>query len=148
MANITDFLPVAGYNHIPNKGIFASALVDFTKKNAANGDTVDVLRIPKGAVVLNAGLVVHTTEATVTITLGDATTADKYLAATTLTNVKADNNAGTADGAALAADTTTAYQKFYGAEGLLRLTIGGANATTAKVTAFVEYFVVPGSRAV
>lgn len=145
MANSTKFLPVAAYNHIPSKTIVASATIDFTKEPTASGNSVDVLRIPQGAMVLEAGLIVHTTEATVTLALGDAASGTQYLAAQTLTNLKADNNVGTIDGGVAGAQ---AAQKFYGAEGVLRLTVGGAQVDTAIVTAFVEYFVVPASRAV
>lgn len=145
MTNSTKFLPVAAFNHMPSKSIFASATIDFTKEPTASGNSIDILRIPKGAFVLESGLVVHATEATVTLALGDAASGTQYLAAQTLTNLKADNNAATADGGVAGAQ---AAQKFYGAEGVLRLTVGGAQADTAVVTAFVEYFIVPASRAV
>lgn len=144
MANSTTFLPVAAYNHIEGKTIVASAKIDFTKEPTASGNSVDVLRIPKGAYVKRVCLTVHTTEATVTIAVGDAASATQYLSAQTLTNLKADNNAGTADGGVMSVD---AAQKFYGAEGVLRLTIGGAQVDTAVVTASAEYFIVPGSAA-
>ena len=146
MANSTALLPASAFNGLEGKPIVAEALVDFTKLNVNSGDSIDVLRIPKGAVVTNAGLIVHTTQATVTIAVGDSASGTQFLSAQTLTNVKANNNAGTADGGALASDVSAAYQKFYGAEGVLRLTVGGAKATTAKVTAFVEYFVIAASR--
>jgi len=146
MTNFTNLLPAAPYKGLEGKPILAEALIDFSKFNVASGDSIDVLRIPQGAVVTNAGLVVHTTQATVTLAVGDAGSATRFLAATTLTSVKADNNAGTVDGAVMASDTSTAYQKFYGAEGALRLTVGGADATSAIVTAFVEYFVIAASR--
>lgn len=143
MANSTTFLPVAAYNHIEGKTIVASAKIDFTKEPTASGSSVDVLRIPKGAFVKRAGLIVHTTEATVTIALGDSASGTQFLTAQTLTDLKA--NAAAADGGAMSVD---AAQKFYGAENALRLTIGGAQVDTAIVTAFVEYFIVPASRAV
>jgi hypothetical protein len=143
MANSTTFLPVAAYNHIEGKTIVASAKIDFTKEPTASGSSVDVLRIPKGAFVKRAGLIVHTTEATVTIALGDSASGTQFLTAQTLTDLKA--NADAADGGAMSVD---AAQKFYGAENALRLTIGGAQVDTAIVTAFVEYFIVPASRAV
>jgi hypothetical protein len=145
MANSTTFLPVAAYNHIEGKTIVASNTIDFSKEPTASGDTIDVLHIPKGAFVKRAGLVVHTTEASVTIEVGESGDADEFLTAQTLTSLKADNNAGTADGGVMSVD---AAQKFYGAADTLRLTVGGATADTAIVTAFVEYFIVPKSRAV
>lgn len=143
MANSTKFLPVAAYNHIEGKTIVASNTIDFSKEPTASGGTLDVLRIPKGAFVKRAGLVVHTTEATVTIALGDQASGTQFLAAQTLTDLKA--NAAAADGGAMSVD---AAQKFYGAANTLRLVIGGAQVDTAIVTAFVEYFIVPKSRAV
>lgn len=145
MANSTTFLPVAAYNHIEGKTIVASNTIDFSKEPTAIAGTVDVLVIPKGAFVKRAGLVVHTTEASVTIALGDSASGTQFLVAKTLTDLKADNNAGTADGGAMSVD---AAQKFYGAANTLRLTIGGAQVDTAIVTAFAEYFIVPKSRAV
>jgi len=143
MANSTTFLPVAAYNHIEGKTIVASNTIDFSKEPTASGGTLDVLHIPKGAFVKRAGLVVHTTEATVTIAVGDSASGTQFLAAQTLTDRKA--NAAAADGGAMSVD---AAQKFYGAANTLRLTIGGAQVDTAIVTAFVEYFIVPKSRAV
>lgn len=143
MANSTTFLPVAAYNHIEGKTIVASNTIDFSKEPTASGGTVDALHIPKGAFVKRAGLVVHTTEATVTIALGDQASGTQFLTAKTLTDLKA--NAAAADGGAMSVD---AAQKFYGAANTLRLTIGGAQVDTAIVTAFVEYFIVPKSRAV
>lgn len=143
MANSTKFLPVAAYNHIEGKTIVASNTIDFSKEPTASGGTLDVLHIPKGAFVKRAGLVVHTTEATVTIAVGDSASGTQFLAAQTLTDRKA--NAAAADGGAMSVD---AAQKFYGAANTLRLTIGGAQVDTAIVTAFVEYFIVPKSRAV
>lgn len=145
MANSTTFLPVAAYNHIEGKTIVASNTIDFSKEPTASAGTVDALIIPKGAYVKRAGLVVHTTEATVTIAVGDSASGTQFLTAQTLTDLKANNNAGTADGGAMSVD---AAQKFYGAANTLRLTIGGAQVDTAIVTAFVEYFIVPKSRAV
>ena len=143
MANSTTFLPVAAYNPIEGKTIVASNTIDFSKEPTASGGTLDVLHIPKGAFVKRAGLVVHTTEATVTIAVGDSASGTQFLTAQTLTNLKA--NAAAADGGAMSVD---AAQKFYGAANTLRLTIGGAQVDTAIVTAFVEYFIVPKSRAV
>lgn len=143
MANSKTFLPVAAYNHIEGKTIVASNTIDFSKEPTASAGTVDALHIPKGAFVKRAGLVVHTTEATVTIAVGDSASGTQFLTAQTLTDLKA--NAAAADGGAMSVD---AAQKFYGAANTLRLTIGGAQVDTAIVTAFVEYFIVPKSRAV
>lgn len=143
MANSTALLPAAAYGGLEGKPILAEAVIDFTLLPVASGDSIDVLRIPKGAFVKRAGLVVHTTEATCTIAVGDSASATQFLSAQTLTNLKADNNAGTADGGAASVD---AAQKFYGAEGVLRLTVGGAQVDTAKVTAFCEYVVIAQTR--
>lgn len=141
MANTTKFLPVAAFGNIESKMTVASNIIDFSKQNVAIDGTFDALKIPQGAVVVEAGFVVHTTQATVTIGLGDQTTAGQYLAATTLTDVKADADA--AEGAAMATDTATDFQKFYAAEDTLRGVVAGAAATTAKITAFAVYFMIP-----
>lgn len=145
MANSTKFLPVAAYNHIEGKTIVAPNTIDFSKEPTAIAGTVDALHIPKGAYVKRVGLVVHTTEADVTIALGDQASGTQFLAAQTLATLKADNNVGTADGGNMSVDLA---QKFYGAADTLRLTVGGATAASAIVTAFAEYFIVPKSRAV
>jgi hypothetical protein len=143
MSNITDFLPNAAYKHIDGKLMSAVNYIDFEEKNASSGDTVDALKIPKGAIVVDSGFVVHETEDTVTIAVGDQDSATKYLAAQTLTDIKADSDA--VEGAAITNDTTTQYKKFYPSDNTLRLTIGGAAATSARITAFAVYFMIPKS---
>lgn len=146
MANSTAYLEPVAYNGLEGKPVVAQKVHDFAVGNVSSGDSIDLLRIPKGAVVTMAGLVVHTTEASVTISLGDAASATQFLAAQTLTDLKA--SAAAADGAAIATDVSTAFQKFYAAEGVLRATVGGANATACKITVFCEYFVIAQNREV
>lgn len=137
MANITTFLSPNAYTALEGKPVIAQKKIDFSLKNAAIADTVDVLRIPKGAVVTKVGLIVHTTQATVTIGVGDADTAAQYLAAQTLTDIKADADADE-DGVF----SLTATHKFYAAANTIRLVVAGAAAATAVVTVIAEYYQV------
>lgn len=136
MAAITTFLPPSAFQRMEMQKVVSSHLIDFSKGNAQIADTVQVLEIPPGLFVTRVLLAVHTTEATVTIAVGDLASGTQFLAAQTLTDLKADNVATTADGVAASADTT---EKFYGttAEKLV-LTIGGAAATTAVVSVVLE----------
>jgi len=141
MSNITKFLPAASYQHIDGKLMSAVNYIDFGEKEASSGDTVDALKIPKGAIVLDAGIVVHETEATVTITVGDQDTSDQYLAAQTLTDIKA--NAAADEGAAISDGSSSSHKLFYADDNTLRLTIGGAAADSARITAFAVYLMIP-----
>jgi len=137
MANITKFLSPNAYTALEGKPVVAQKKIDFSKVNAASGDTADALRIPKGAFVTKVGFIVHRTQDTVTIGVGDQDTAAQYLAATALTDVKAD-----ADAPEGGVFSLTATQKFYPTENTIRLVIGGASATTAVITVIAEYYQV------
>jgi len=132
MPNITAHLPKSVYQRMAMQTVIAQNLVDFSKANAASGDTVEVLEIPAGCFVNEVILAVHTTETTVTMLVGDDTDDDQYLTAQTLTDIKADNDAATLDGAVASANTA----KFFYADAgnKILLTIGGAAATTAVVS--------------
>lgn len=129
MAEITYFFPKATYNRMEQQAQVFNQEIDFTKCNANNGDTVKALRIPAGMIVQEVAMVVHTTEATVTISVGDSASATQFLSAQTLTDIKADADA--AVGAAISANTA---KKFYAAEDYILLTIGGANVEAAKIS--------------
>lgn len=137
MANITTFLSPNAYTALEGKPVIAQKKIDFSLKNAAAADTVDVLRIPKGAVVTKVGFIVHTTQATVKIAVGDQDGATQYLAAQTLTDIKA--NAAAAEGGVF---SLTATQKFYPAANTIRLTVSGATAATAVISVIAEYYQV------
>ena len=108
------------------------------KTPAADGDIIKVLRLPKGAIVEQVSLIVHTTEATVQVCAGVESNTDAFLALKALTDIKANNNAGTADGAYM---TTT--PKFITAnDRSLCLELDKANAAAAVVSVVCKYHVV------
>lgn len=135
MATITKFLPAAVYNRMEHQQQVLQNVIDFSKKNAASGDVVHAIRIPKGMLVERVALAVHTTEATVTIAVGDSASATQFLTAQTLTDIKADNTSTTLDGAT---QSLEANDKFYGEDSILYLTVGGAAATTAVISVAVQ----------
>ena len=134
MANITDFLPPHPIYRREEQSVIATVELDFAKKNAASGDTVEVMTLPAGIMVKEVILAVHTTQATVTIAVGDEASGTQFLSAQTLTDIKADANAD--DGAVSSAEAT---RKFYGVKGKkLIATIGGATAASALVSVTVR----------
>lgn len=131
MANSTTFLPKATYQHIEGKPTVASNTIDFTKENVAISGTIDVLNIPKGALVKNCYIITNTTEATVTVAVGDQASATQFLTAAVL------GSAGNMRASVEAA------RKVYTADNTVRLTIAAAKATAAKITVVAEYIMVP-----
>lgn len=112
---------------------------DTSRGNLANLDVVtEFLKIPAGSYILGVALIVLTAEAAVTVSVGDATDPDGYVAAQSIAT--AGRFAGA--GAYIAADTdVTALQipQFYETDTWLQFTIGGADLTvgTFKVAAVV-----------
>ena len=132
-----DLRPSVPFMTIEGKSIIAQATVDFSKTPAADGDVVKVLRLPKGAIVEQVSLVVHTTEATVKVSAGTESDTDAFLVMKALTAIKANNNAGTADGAYM-----TATPAFIPADDSLCLELDVANAASAVVSVVCKYHVV------
>ena len=132
-----DLRPSVPFMTIEGKSIIAQATVDFSKTPAANGDVIKVLRFPKGAIVERVSLIVHTTEATVQVCAGIESDTDNFIAPKALTGIKANNNAGTADGALM---TTT--PKFIPANDSLCLELSAADAKAAVVSVVCKYHVV------
>lgn len=100
---------------------------------AAAAGVFDVINLPAGAVVVGGEMVVETVSndtGTATISVGDSSSATRYLAAT---NIKA---------AARTALTLTGYRSD-GASIRITLANQNGNATTGKVTVRVQY-VIPG----
>lgn len=97
-----------------------------------NGDVcTEFILIPAGSYVLGVMVDVQTTEAAVTLDVGDATDPNGYVAAADCS--VAGRVAGA--GAYIAADTdATALEQpqFYAADTWLQFTIAGADATVAK----------------
>jgi hypothetical protein len=93
----------------------------------ANGDSLDVLPIPAGALVVATGFQTLTLQASLTASLGDAASATRYL------------NASTAPQSVGWSALGGATPFLYTADGVLRLTLAGATPTTAvlRVWAYV-----------
>ena len=132
-----DLRPSVPFMTIEGKGIIAQATVDFSKTPAAKGDIIKVLRLPKGALVEQVSLIVHTTEATVQVCVGIESNTNNFITTKTLTNIKANNNAGTADGAVM-----TVTPKFIPANDSLCLEIDAKDAKAAVVSVVCKYHVV------
>lgn len=131
MANSTTYLPKTTYQHIEGKPTVASNTIDFTRESVAINGTIDVLTIPKGAIVKNVYITTITTEATVTVAVGDQASATQFLAAAVL------GSAGNTRASVEAA------RKCYTAANTIRLTIAAAEAAAAKITITAEYIMVP-----
>ena len=132
-----DLRPSVPFMTIEGKSIIAQATVDFSKTPAANGDVIKVLRLPKGAIVEQVSLIVHTTEATVKVSVGIESDTANIIAMRALTDIKANNNAGTADGAYM-----TAIPKFIPANDSICLKLGVADAAAAVISVVCKYHVV------
>lgn len=132
-----DLRPSVPFMTIEGKSIIAQATVDFSKTPAKDEDIIKVLRLPKGAIVEQVSLIVHTTEADVQISAGIESDTDAFLAVEALTDIKADNNAGTADGAYM-----TATPVFIPADDSLCLELDVEDAVAAVVSVVCKYHVV------
>lgn len=96
-------------------------IVDFTTFTVTNGDILKLFNIPAGSVVVAAGVeVITAATAATTATVGDGTTANKYLTAAAVTSV------------GLVAPTTLG-PFFYLAANTLNTTIAGASPTVGKL---------------
>ncbi len=140
MANTTYFLDSAAVNPSLShtKCVFGKK-VDFSKENVLNGGTLDVLKLPKGFVATHAGFINITDQATVTFAMALVAPATALLAATDFG--AASSSAGQAQ-YTITAGTAAANLVTADAGTTLRVTVGGANATTAVAYFFVEGFMV------
>ncbi len=132
-----DLRPSVPFMTIEGKSIIAQATVDFSKTPAKDEDIIKVLRLPKGAIVEQVSLIVHTTEATVEVSVGTESNTAAFLAVEALTDIKANNNAGTADGAYM-----TATPAFIPADDSLCLELDVEDAVAAVVSVVCKYHVV------
>jgi len=135
--SIIDLRPSVPFMTIEGKSIIAQATVDFSKTPAAKGDIIKVLRLPKGALIEQVSLIVHTTEATVQVSVGTESDTKNIIAMKVLTALKANNNAGTADGAFV-----TVIPKFIPANDSLCLELDKEDAKAAVVSVVCKYHVV------
>lgn len=92
-----------------------------------DGDSLQVLKIPAWALVLNAGFEVIEGLASLTVALGDSAGATTFLSAT----------AASTDGALQLSTAGGAAIKGYNEENNLRVTFAGANPRSGKVRVFL-----------
>lgn len=109
--------------------------IDFSKNPCSATDVVEVMKIPAGAIVTYAGLIVRVAEGSAcTCKLGDADDDDGWLAAgANLNAVGAKLPLGHTTGKYLADGGS-----YYDADGTIILTLAH-NASNAKVTVVAEY---------
>lgn len=100
------------------KGVVLCAKETYTvpASGPGAGDKVEMVPIPEGASILGASISSDGGVATMTVALGDGTTADKYLAATAAT-------------AAMQAAMDTGFNEVVGADASMWVTFGTAAPT-------------------
>ena len=136
MGNSTTFLTIPAAQRLGTQVVYAEREIDFTVENLASAGTMDVLRLPKGAVPLRAGWITKTVNAndTAKIALSCPT------ANLTLVSAAVLGNAKTATIAALTASAVLA------AEDTVRITGSVATLAQAKIVVFIEYAVSDACR--
>lgn len=100
---------------------------------AAQNDTVNLVKLPKGARVLFGRVLTTALGTGVTLELGDGTTATEYLGSTSVAAISSTDFANTAalNGAGSQGDLS--------AEITLVATLGGAAPTSGTIQGFVAY---------
>jgi len=136
MGNSTTFLTIPAAQRLGTQVVYAEREIDFTVENLASASTMDVLKLPKGAVPLRAGWITKTvnTNANAKIALSCPT------ANLTLVDAAVLGNANAATIAALTASAVLA------AEDTVRITGSVATLAEAKIVVFVEYAVSDACR--
>ena len=136
MGNSTTFLTIPAAQRLGTQVVYAEREVNFATENLAASSTMDVLRLPKGAVPLRSGWITKTvnTDDTAKIALSCPTANLTLVAAAVL------GNANAATIAALTASQVLA------AEDTVRITGSVATLAQAKIVVFVEYAVSDACR--
>ena len=136
MGNSTTFLTIPAAQRLGTQVVYAEREIDFTVENLASAGTMDVLRLPKGAVPLRAGWITKTvnTDANAKIALSCPTANLTLVAAAVL---------GNANAATIAALTAS---KVMAAEDTVRITGSVATLAQAKIVVFIEYAVSDACR--
>lgn len=136
MGNSTTFLTIPAAQRLGTQVVYAEREVDFTVENLASGSTMDVLRLPKGAVPLRGGVItkVVNTDATAKV-------------AVTIPGASLTLNAAAVLGAAnsVVVNALTA-SAVLAAEDTVRITASVAGLAQAKIVVFVEYAVSDACR--
>jgi len=135
MANTDKFLTIPAAQKLGTEHVYIENEVDFSNEAVANGDTADILRLPKGAVLKRVGWITKTTESSVTFALeGSSLT----LTSMSAEGIGSDNAVVNVD-----IDNTVVVSN---EDETLRVTVGGADATSAVVVFFAEYIVSDACR--
>lgn len=136
MGNSTTFLTIPAAQRLGTQVVYAEREIDFTVENLASGSTMDVLKLPKGAVPLRVGWITKTVnnDANAKIALSCPTANLTLVNAATL---------GDANAATIAALTAS---KVMAADDTVRITGSEATLAQAKIVVFVEYAVSDACR--
>lgn len=136
MGNSTTFLTIPAAQRLGTQVVYAEREIDFTVENLASAGTMDVLKLPKGAVPLRSGWITKTvnTDASAKIALSCPTANLTLVAAAVL---------GDANAATIAALTAS---EVMAAEDTVRITASVANLAQAKIVVFIEYAVSDACR--
>jgi hypothetical protein len=136
MGNSTTFLTIPAAQRLGTQVVYAEREIDFTVENLASNSTMDVLKLPKGAVPLRAGWITKTvnTNTNAKIALNCPTANLDLVTAATL---------GNANAATIAALTAS---KVMAAEDTVRITASVADLAQAKIVVFIEYAVSDACR--
>ena len=136
MGNSTTFLTIPAAQRLGTQVVYAEREIDFTVENLASDSTMDVLKLPKGAVPLRAGWI--------TKTVNNDASAKIALSCPTANLTLVDANVlGNANAATIAALTTSAV---LAAEDTVRITASVATLAQAKIVVFIEYAVSDACR--
>ena len=136
MGNSTTFLTIPAAQRLGTQVVYAEREIDFTVENLASGSTMDVLKLPKGAVPLRSGWITKTVnnDTNAKIALNCPTANLNLVTAAVL------GNANTATITALTASQVLA------AEDTVRITGSDADLVQAKIVVFIEYAVSDACR--
>lgn len=132
MSTVTDYISQTQETKLLGTNVVkAENVIDFTVKNVLAGDVVQVVKVPKGALVTKVACYVVTAEGdTCTVTVGDADGANSWDASVNLNSTGGYYSAAGTD--------AYAHGKFYAAADTIDFTMGH-NTDAAKVYVIAEY---------
>ena len=136
MGNSTTFLTLPAGQRLGTDLCYFEKEINFATENLAAAGTMDVLKLPKGAVPVRAGWICKTvnTDASATLAVGVATASLAIQTAAVL---------GAANSVTMTALTAS---KVLTADDTLRITGAVATLAQAKIVVFCEYFVSDACR--
>jgi hypothetical protein len=136
MGNSTTFLTIPAAQRLGTSKVYMEREIDFAVETLAVAGTMDVLKLPKGAMPLRAGWIVKTvnTDADAELALSVNSASLALVASDVLGDANSATIASLTASAVLTADDT------------LRLTCAEADLAQAKIVVFVEYAVSDACR--